>query len=321
VSGPSVVTVSCPVHSFVAYSYFIDADEPALVDTAIAASPERVIRPALVEAGNHIEDVRWILLTHGHPDHAGGVAETKQATGGVARIAVHESDADLVRHRAAHADELISFTTVYFGAEIAEGVPGQLDYFLGGEAEPDLLLKGGEILELGGATIDVLATPGHSPGAVTYWLRETGRAFVGDSVQLGGGIFNRFPSYVDPIGYRTSLQRLLELKPRTLSLAHNFVAPDDRVVGGDVEGEAEVRKVLREALDVEARIADAVDRNLNDSDMFVDPRTSAYSPFDAIARDLGYEQDPTRFPSPFFTTLDGYARARGITILRADTSV
>jgi hydroxyacylglutathione hydrolase len=321
VNRPVVITVAAPVFSFVAYSYFIDADEPALVDTAIAESPERVIRPALVKEGRRIEDVRWILLTHGHPDHAGGVAETKQATAGAARIAVHEADAEVVRRRTAHSDELVDFTTLYFGAERADGLPAVLDHFLGGEAEPDLLLKGGETLDLGGATVDVLATPGHSPGALSYWLREAGRAFVGDSVQLGGGIFNRFPSYVDPAGYRASLMRLLELEPRVLSLAHNFVAPDGRVVGGDVEGATEVRKVLLEALEVEQRIAEAVTRNLTEPEIVVDPGAGVYSPFAAIARDLDYAQDPTRFPAPFFTTLDGYARALGVTVRRSDVAM
>jgi hydroxyacylglutathione hydrolase len=320
-SGPVVIKMTAPVHSFVAYTYFIDADEPALVDTAIAESPELVFRPGLAHEGRRIEDIRWILLTHGHPDHAGGVAETKQATSGAARIAVHEADAEVVRRRTAHADELVEFTTLYFGAARADGLSTVLDYFIGGETEPDLLLKGGETLDLGRATIDVLATPGHSPGALTYWLRETGRAFVGDSVQLGGGIFNQFPSYVDPVAYRASLMRILELEPRVLSLAHNFVAPDARVVGGDVEGATEVRKVLLEALDVEQRIAEAAARNLTEPEIVIDSAGSVYSPFEAIARDLDYAQDPTRFPAPFFTTLDGYARALGVTVRHAAGAV
>jgi hypothetical protein len=103
-----------------------------------------------------------------------------------------------------------------------------------------------------------------------------------------------------------------------LSLAHNFVAPDGRVVGGDVKGTAEVRKVLLEALEVEQRIADATERNLTSPDMVVDPAASVYSPFEAIARDLDYTQDPTRFPAPFFTTLDGYARRLGVTVRPAE---
>jgi hydroxyacylglutathione hydrolase len=316
-SDPRVITVSCPVRSFVAYSFFVDADEPALIDTAIAESPESIIRPALAQEGRRIEDIRWILLTHGHPDHAGGVAETKQATGGAARIAVHAADAEVVRHRAAHAEELVDFTTLYFGAQQAEALPEAFDYFLGGEAEPDLLLQGGETVELGGATLDVLATPGHSPGALTYLLRGAGRGFVGDSVQLRGGVFNQFPSYTDPNGYRASITRLLELDLHVLSLAHNFLGPDGRVVGGDVEGAGEVRRVLTEALDIEARIADAAARHLTEPEIIVDRAAGTYSPFDAIARDLDYTQDPTRFPAPFFTTLDGYARALGVTVRRA----
>ena len=82
-----------------------------------------------------------------------------------------------------------------------------------------------------------------------------------------------------------------------------------------------MRKVLREALDVEQRIADAVARNLTEREIVVDPGAGVYSPYDSIARDLDYQQNPTRFPAPFFTTLDGYAPALGVTVRRAEGAI
>ncbi|MGM7778944.1 MBL fold metallo-hydrolase [Arthrobacter sp. KNU-44] len=55
-----------PWGRFGLYSFFIDAAEPAIVDTGIASSPAVGMVPALEAIGRRIEDVRWILLTHGH---------------------------------------------------------------------------------------------------------------------------------------------------------------------------------------------------------------------------------------------------------------
>ena len=67
-----------PWGRFGLYSFFIDAPEPAIVDTGIASSPAEGMVPALKKLGRSIEDVRWILLTHGHLDHAGNLAALKE---------------------------------------------------------------------------------------------------------------------------------------------------------------------------------------------------------------------------------------------------
>jgi glyoxylase-like metal-dependent hydrolase (beta-lactamase superfamily II) len=51
--------------------------------------------------------------------------------------------------------------------------------------EADETVKGGEVLELGGLTLDVIATPGHSPGHVTYSVRDELAVFSGDLLFRG----------------------------------------------------------------------------------------------------------------------------------------
>jgi glyoxylase-like metal-dependent hydrolase (beta-lactamase superfamily II) len=68
----TVHPLASPWGRFSLYSFFIDAPEPAIVDTGIASSPAEGMAPALRALGRRIEDVRWILLTHGHIDHVGG---------------------------------------------------------------------------------------------------------------------------------------------------------------------------------------------------------------------------------------------------------
>src|SRR6185312_11127293 len=109
-----VPTVSVPIHilpctwgRFELFSYFIDAPEPAIVDTGIASSPDECIVPALRALGRRVEDVRWILLTHGHIDHVGGAHALWELTGGRAQVVIHEADAPMLRARTAHVQDYL----------------------------------------------------------------------------------------------------------------------------------------------------------------------------------------------------------------------
>jgi hydroxyacylglutathione hydrolase len=99
-----------------------------------------------------------ILLTHTHFDHVGAVAPVARATG--AEVWVPELEAFVL-------------------ADINRFVPWPgLGPFESYEAEH--MLKGGERLELAGFEIDVLSTPGHSPGHVTFSIPDETAIFSGD---------------------------------------------------------------------------------------------------------------------------------------------
>jgi glyoxylase-like metal-dependent hydrolase (beta-lactamase superfamily II) len=78
-----------PWGRFGLYSYFIDAPEPAIVDTGITSSPAEGMAPALEALGRRIEDVKWIFLTHGHIDHLGGAMALWELTGRQAQVVLH----------------------------------------------------------------------------------------------------------------------------------------------------------------------------------------------------------------------------------------
>jgi hydroxyacylglutathione hydrolase len=99
-----------------------------------------------------------ILLTHAHFDHVGAVAPVAKATG--AEVWVPEIEAFVL-------------------ADINRFVPWPgIGPFESYEAEHTL--KGGELLELAGFEIDVLHTPGHSPGHVTFSIPDETAIFSGD---------------------------------------------------------------------------------------------------------------------------------------------
>ena len=128
-------------------------------DTAIVIDPgeeaERLLE-ALRALG--ITTVAAILLTHTHFDHVGAVAPLARATGAPVYCPAGE---------------------VKVLANIMDYVPwpgfGPFESY-----DADETLAGGETLELAGLTIDVLFTPGHSPGHVTYAIRDEDALFSGD---------------------------------------------------------------------------------------------------------------------------------------------
>jgi hydroxyacylglutathione hydrolase len=97
-----------------------------------------------------------ILITHGHHDHIGAVAELSAATG--AEI-IGSSEADAVL-----ADP-----------ERYRLFPGMPDI---GQTRVDRILTGGEKLDIAGMDVEAVATPGHSQGSLCYYI--PGGLFVGD---------------------------------------------------------------------------------------------------------------------------------------------
>jgi hydroxyacylglutathione hydrolase len=122
-----------------------DAEQTRAVIVDPGDEPERLLA-AIDSLGVKIEA---ILLTHCHFDHIGAVAPIARAAG--APVYCPEIERPLLA-------DITSWTPPGFG-------PFE-------SYEPEHLVKGGERLSLAGIDFDVLFTPGHSPGHVTYALRS-----------------------------------------------------------------------------------------------------------------------------------------------------
>lgn len=298
----AVHPIEAPWGRFALYSYLIDAPELALVDTGVTASAAGV--PAELEKiGRRIEDVRWILLTHGHIDHVGGAHALWEATGRRAQVVISEIDAHFLRSRDSHVEEALALRGAYVDADAlrARKCAEVLDA-ISGEMEPHLTVQDGDVLDLGGASIRVVAVPGHTPGAVAYVVEgpagEAEHVFVGDAAQCYGAA-SGFPGYQDPDAYRASLQRVLAEDPQHLYLGHPYRQADGTAfpVALDADG---ARAALTASLGREAHVRDAMTSSTPTAS------ESLYSPFAEHAARLGYTGDPTLEPSPFFTTMRGY---------------
>jgi len=118
------------------------------------------ILAAVRETGAEVEA---ILITHCHFDHIGAVTPVAAATG--APVYCPEIEVGVL-------------------ADIMSYVPypgfGPFESY-----EADKTVRGGETLSLAGLELDVIFTPGHSPGHVTYAVREEGALFSGDVLFQG----------------------------------------------------------------------------------------------------------------------------------------
>ncbi|MCX8172370.1 MAG: MBL fold metallo-hydrolase [Archaeoglobaceae archaeon] len=109
--------------------------------------------------------IDYVLLTHSHYDHAAVAGDFA----GISEIAIHEEEIRLLR--------LQRFASV-FGIRFKP-------------FEPDILLKGGETFELGETMLEVIHTPGHSPGSICFYEPNRKWLFSGDTV-FAYGSFGRY---------------------------------------------------------------------------------------------------------------------------------
>ena len=109
-----------------------------------------------------------IICTHGHADHIGGVAGLRRVLGEGVPFLISEADAAIMERAIADMREMWGF-----------------DHEL--PPAPDRLLNEGDVVSFGDVTLQVMATPGHTPGGIVFFCAaNTGNvAFVGDTLFPG----------------------------------------------------------------------------------------------------------------------------------------
>ncbi|WP_028874566.1 MBL fold metallo-hydrolase [Tepidiphilus margaritifer] len=137
---------------------------------------DRTGEAAVIDPGGDLErieeairtrnlNVRQILLTHGHIDHAAGAPELARRLGGIPIIGPQEEERFWL-----------------------QALPEQARTFGFGKAEaflPDQWLEEGDTVSVGEHALEVLHVPGHTPGHVVYFAPDERLAFVGDVLFAG----------------------------------------------------------------------------------------------------------------------------------------
>jgi alkyl sulfatase BDS1-like metallo-beta-lactamase superfamily hydrolase len=223
-----------------------------VVDTSLAANA-----PRHRELLRKVSDawVRYILLTHAHGDHNGGVAVWKET--GTEVVAQREYVEMLhYQHR------LQGFFARRNAAQFQGQVPldrnadAAAPQNHGARIDATLLVDEEHAFELGGVRFELYHTPGETYEHMTIWLPQFRAAFVGDNY------YGSFPNLYTLRGtkprwaldYVQSLDRVLALGPAIMLPSH----------GAPVVGEAEVKKTLTRYRDAILYVHDATVRGMNE---------------------------------------------------------
>jgi glyoxylase-like metal-dependent hydrolase (beta-lactamase superfamily II) len=159
-------------------TYLVREDDGfTLIDAGLGGGTKKILAAAKASGG----EIKRIALTHAHPDHVGSLDALAKAIPGV-EFLVSERDAKLLTAKIGHEPGEPTDVKI---------LPTKLNI----KTAPTRLLNDGDTV----GSLQVVATPGHSPGHVTYFDPRDGTAICGDvystlfGVATTAGPYLRFP--------------------------------------------------------------------------------------------------------------------------------
>jgi glyoxylase-like metal-dependent hydrolase (beta-lactamase superfamily II) len=205
--------------------YLVTEDDGlTLVDSTVSSPADEVV--AMVQQIG--KELRRVALTHAHGDHVGGVAGVRQRFPGV-EVSIAQRDAPLLA-----GDKAL------LPGEPQTQVKG---YFVKVDWKPDRLLKPGDRV----GSLEVVASPGHTPGHIAFLDVRDRSLIAGDAFQTRGGIavsgdlkplfpFPAMATWNKPTSL-ASAEALRALKPSLLAVGHGAAVSEpaaamDRAIEG-----------------------------------------------------------------------------------------
>lgn len=198
-----------------------EGDQAALIDSGTSH-----VLPAVLELlelrGLQAEQVKYIIPTHVHLDHAGGTGQLMQACPN-ARMVIHPRGAWHMNH----PEKIIAGTISVYGEATFEKLYGKI---LPVPEERTILADDNHQVSLNGRTLRCIHTEGHARHHFCVWDEKSRGLFTGDTFGISyreldtdQGPFMFLPSTpidFDPQAWHDSLQRLVALNPEQLYLTH-----------------------------------------------------------------------------------------------------
>lgn len=192
------------------YVSLIKGDTNILIDTGVAYHYED-LEQMIASAGMDFSDIQALINTHCHFDHVGGNYGLKKKN---PHISIW-----------AHGEAKPFIEDLDYQYKVRP-LPG-FNTLTGGSVKVDRVLNDGEILDVG-FPVQVLHTPGHSPGSLSLYIPDQKLAIIGDSLPD----FKGLPIYEDLDELYITLQKIKDLQPRFIF--SSFFGMWDQEKDGDV---------------------------------------------------------------------------------------
>jgi glyoxylase-like metal-dependent hydrolase (beta-lactamase superfamily II) len=161
----------------------------ALVDAGCGRAQEKLFKN-IRDCAIDLEQIEYLLITHCHFDHTGGIRGIKERT--LCKVVAHELEAPYLEQ----GDDMVTAANWYSGS--LEPV------------QVDMKLRGDEAgIDLGGREIRAIHTPGHSPGSVIYTAESEGlKILFGQDVHgpLDPSLLSNREDYVKSLNLLLSLE-------------------------------------------------------------------------------------------------------------------
>lgn len=185
----------------------------------------------LIDTGLGVADIRGVVdgltslpvlaaATHAHWDHVGGY-------GAFAHRAVHAAEAPWLAGQFPLPLPVVKRNLLKEPCAFPAGF--QIDRYRVFQGRTEHILHDGDRIDLGGRRVDVLHTPGHSPGHCCFYEEERGYLFAGDLVY--GGCLDAFYPTTDPALFRRSVKRLQSLAVTRVFPGHHRLHIDTGMIG------------------------------------------------------------------------------------------
>jgi glyoxylase-like metal-dependent hydrolase (beta-lactamase superfamily II) len=260
-AAPGIFVVHLPLPmrpTIVNVTLLHSGNEWALVDTGVNTDESfTALQSAMHQVGCVPEKLAKLIATHHHPDHFGASQRLKSMSG--AAVYIHEREYEASTHYAPqkHGEVAVRFF-------LQNGIPlqrfahvpsaGELWSKLYAPVVPDHFIADGDVLRVGDFEIEVVGTPGHTPGHCVLYLRREKTMIVGDhllpKITPHVGVFPGGPE--NPLANFLASQRKVQGFAVELVLpAHGGTFSDHRYRAAQIIQHHEYR--LREMLDIVRR--------------------------------------------------------------------
>ena len=211
--------------------YLFTEDPVTLIDTGTTGMVP-MLRHALAEVGVAVEDIRQLIITHGHLDHYGGANLLIKNLSVLPIVAAHRDATHLIEGREGIHDrtkfpflKLMGYPLKY---QLAMHVLDQQAQMTFHNCYVSRILNDGDTIQCGSYNADILWTPGHSKGSICIYIKDHDILFSGDTilahmtpnaiVMLEAG--RALPVRKSQAEFYASVERLEALNPGTIFPGH-----------------------------------------------------------------------------------------------------